>query len=198
MAELSPLFSWRAAITESGLPPMTRLVAFALSLHMNERGGSCFPSQARLAHETGLNEQTVKRHLRQLREAGWLTVKLRKGTTPLYTATVPLASEFTDPGTQDTGVSSAPPQADPGIETTGGSGTESTGGGVSKRPPRTSLRTTDEDDPPKPPRGGPSDLPDPSCTYCEGTGVFQDKPCGCSRAPNRKPRQRRRRRESVS
>jgi len=41
-SRFSPLFTWRSAIAESHLPPTTKLVAVMLSLHMNERGGSCF------------------------------------------------------------------------------------------------------------------------------------------------------------
>lgn len=71
---LLPLFSWRSAIAESDLPPVTRHVALALSLYMNERGGSAFPGRTRLARDTGLHADTVKRALRNLRDAGYIEV----------------------------------------------------------------------------------------------------------------------------
>lgn len=91
---LSPLFSWRGAICESDLHSTTRLVALVLSLHMSERGDSCFPSQARLAHETGLQPRAVRKHLALLRSERWLNVRYEhrsKGTKAFYSATVPLA-----------------------------------------------------------------------------------------------------------
>lgn len=69
---LKPLFSWRSAICESDLPSTSRLVALTLSLHMNERGGSCFPGVTTLANETGLSRQTVLTHLDTLEGRGWI------------------------------------------------------------------------------------------------------------------------------
>jgi len=90
-ATLSPLFSWRAAICDSDLPPTTRLVALTLSLHMNERGGSAFPKQATLARESGLNVETVRDHLRMLRETGWLVALTyaTPGRPVEYAASIP-------------------------------------------------------------------------------------------------------------
>lgn len=94
--ELAPLFSWRAALSDSGLPPTSRHVALALSLYMNERGGSAFPSAGRLSHDTGLSERAVRQHLGGLRDAGWLVLREQgglKGETRRanrYEACVPL------------------------------------------------------------------------------------------------------------
>lgn len=89
-----PLFSWRSAICESDLAPTTRHVALTLSMHMNERGGSCFPSQETQASETGLAVKTVAEHLKILTEAGWLAKKVirrgeGRGTRVEYSATNP-------------------------------------------------------------------------------------------------------------
>lgn len=80
--KLSPLFTWRSAIAsgESELEPSSRLVALVLSLHMNERGGSCFPSINTISKESGLDRKTVIRHLAALEERGWLEV--RHGGSP--------------------------------------------------------------------------------------------------------------------
>jgi biotin operon repressor len=74
-ADFSPLFTWRSAICESGLRPVARHVALTLSLHMNERGASCFPSIATLHRETGLSERAVQEALKTLRDEGWILVK---------------------------------------------------------------------------------------------------------------------------
>lgn len=64
---------------------------------MNERGGSCFPTQETLAKETGLGRSTVNRALKVLEVNGWLTrdsgggrKKGGNGFATTYTATVPL------------------------------------------------------------------------------------------------------------
>lgn len=72
---LSPLFTWRSAICDSDLPPTVRHVALTLSLHMSERGDSCFPSRQVLALETGLSERAVQRAIKALEEGGWLRVE---------------------------------------------------------------------------------------------------------------------------
>ena len=79
MTKFAPLFTWRSAIVESGLPATTKLVALALSLHMNERGGSCYPSAARLAREISLNVSTVREHRAYLELGGWLVCVERGG-----------------------------------------------------------------------------------------------------------------------
>lgn len=81
MSTISPLFTWRSTICDSGLPPTTRLVLLTLSLHMNERGGSCFPGTRLLADETGLARKTVMEHLRIAADAGYLAVE-KQGTGP--------------------------------------------------------------------------------------------------------------------
>lgn len=72
-------FDWLKAISsEDGPPcPTTRLVLFALSLHMNENGGSCYPSLSRLSKDTALSLRTVKAHAKRAFEEGWL-VRMRK------------------------------------------------------------------------------------------------------------------------
>lgn len=94
---LSPLFTWRSAIVESTLTSTQRHVALTLSLHMNERGGSCFPTHEQLQEETGLGRSTVIAALKALEEAGWLIRRPGggrrrggNGQATEYSATVPL------------------------------------------------------------------------------------------------------------
>lgn len=79
---LAPLFTWRSAICESGLKPTTRHVLLALSLYMNQRGGSAYPGSARLAHDTGLHLGTVKTALQDAVTEGYLAV-LKRGGSPV-------------------------------------------------------------------------------------------------------------------
>lgn len=77
---IAPLFTWRSAIGESALPPTCRHVLLALSLYMNEKGGSAYPGSSRLAHDTGLNQRTVKDWLSHAEKNGWIVVARRGGT----------------------------------------------------------------------------------------------------------------------
>ena len=76
-AMLSPLFTWRSAIASEHGPKdsTTRHVLLTLSLHMNEKGGSCYPSTRTLADETGLTRRTVEKHLAKAHKQGWLSKK---------------------------------------------------------------------------------------------------------------------------
>lgn len=90
---LKPLFTWRSAIVESNLKPTTRHVLLTLSLHMNERGGSCFPSVETLARETDLNRATIIRQLQIAETDGWLVVERSAGrTSNRYEAAIPSPS----------------------------------------------------------------------------------------------------------
>lgn len=70
--KILPLLTWRSAICDSGLPATTRHVALTLSLWMNERAASAFPSVPTLVNATGLSERAVRSHLHDLVNAGWL------------------------------------------------------------------------------------------------------------------------------
>jgi DNA-binding transcriptional MocR family regulator len=112
LRELKPLFSWRSAICDSELPPSARHVALTLSLHMNERGGSCFPSISTLEAESGLSRNTVLTALRQLEDGGWITVKRSDRAVNRYTATLP-AGAITALGEAAASATTAPGVARP-------------------------------------------------------------------------------------
>lgn len=67
---------WRRAILTPRLKasPSVKLVALALSVHMDPDGGNCFPSQALLAAETGLSVRSVMRSLAWLKKNRLLKV----------------------------------------------------------------------------------------------------------------------------
>ena len=88
---LKPLFTWRSAIAESDLKPATKHVGLTLSLHMSERGDSCFPGKPLLSAETGYDVRTVDRALKELSEKRWLDVKKGggRGRANHYFAKIP-------------------------------------------------------------------------------------------------------------
>lgn len=59
---------------------MCKLVGLGLSLYMNERGGSAFPSIPTLAGDLSVSERTVRHHLNEhLHKQGWLSLVERGG-----------------------------------------------------------------------------------------------------------------------
>jgi len=122
---LSALFSWRGCVAskDSGLKPPVRLVALTLSLHMNEKGGSCFPSISTLVDESGLARSTVQDALHTLSDEGWLTITARTRdnggqTSNTYDATFPARFELPRPPAREAGAPSPnpglPPAREPG------------------------------------------------------------------------------------
>ncbi len=72
--ESSRAWRWRHAWAASDLGPNTKAVLGMLGMRMDAGGGSCFPSIADLAELTGLDEKTVRKHVRVAELAGWLEV----------------------------------------------------------------------------------------------------------------------------
>jgi hypothetical protein len=71
------LFRWRWLIASQRGPasPTTRHVLLTLGLHMASDGSRAFPSENRLALETGLSERAVSTHLRIAIQLGWIVRK---------------------------------------------------------------------------------------------------------------------------
>lgn len=69
-----PIVKWRKAVLGPDGPQSgtTRFVLLALGSHMNEQGGSCFPSTELLAKETRLSKRVVMRHIQFAVAEGWL------------------------------------------------------------------------------------------------------------------------------
>ncbi len=114
---MSPLFTWRSAVSSkgSGLPAPARHVALAMSLYMNERGSSAFPGASRLSDDTGLHLRTVRTHLQLLEREGWLGVRKRGGSpaggsrmATEYVCMIPRTSGGAPPVEGSTGGGDAP------------------------------------------------------------------------------------------
>jgi len=79
MTSQAKLFQWRKMIaSESGPQPTTRHILLTLSIHMNEAGGSCYPSIRTLAGETGLSTRTICTHLEAAERGGWISRRMRQ------------------------------------------------------------------------------------------------------------------------
>jgi DNA-binding transcriptional MocR family regulator len=91
---LSPLFTWRSVLQspEAGLPSTARHVGLGLSLHMSEKGDSCFPGIRLLAEECGLAKSTISQAVKELEAGGFLRVKRGggRGKRTEYSAVIPV------------------------------------------------------------------------------------------------------------
>lgn len=92
----------------SRLRPSDKLVWQALDFRQRDKP-DCFPSQARIAKDTGLNRDTVNEAIRRLENAGLLTVRRAKGGSNHYATHLPeiptgqaLASDSQPVGESDT------------------------------------------------------------------------------------------------
>ena len=72
------IFNWRILIFKSGLPANAKYIGCYLSTWMNEWGDNCYPSIARISHETGLSKPTVIKYVHVLQAEGWLEAQ-KKG-----------------------------------------------------------------------------------------------------------------------
>lgn len=78
---LAPVITWRSSLVASLDCSTCKLVGLVLSLYMNERGGSAFPSNQTLARDCSLSISTVREHLNtHLHAHGWLTLIERGGS----------------------------------------------------------------------------------------------------------------------
>ncbi len=94
-----PIVKWRNAVLGPDGPrsPTTRALLLALSHHMNEAGGSCFPSYALLARETLLSKRAIVRHMNLAHAERWFERTAGMGYASgwknyEYQATVPVFS----------------------------------------------------------------------------------------------------------
>jgi hypothetical protein len=88
-------FDWHRAIARSGLPQITKLIAYALWDFSDQNGTNAHPGNPLLAEITGFSVVTVKRHMGALRDAEWITRVSRSNSHPdrkwadVYNLTIP-------------------------------------------------------------------------------------------------------------
>lgn len=90
---MNKLIDWLEAIWTADLPSNSKYVASYLRTYMNAKRDLCWPSIGRISRETGLSEQTVRKHLKSLEDSGWLAIERSEGghsgTTNRYQAVIP-------------------------------------------------------------------------------------------------------------
>jgi biotin operon repressor len=119
------------AVRDAGLPRTVLTVAWALALRADQQG-CCWPSYQQLADDIGLDRSHTIRHVKHLREAGWLSVanrvnghghrsnsyqltlpnlwKTGQGSGPGATTLVALPPPPSGPSATPQGVAPAPPR----------------------------------------------------------------------------------------
>jgi DNA-binding transcriptional ArsR family regulator len=72
---------WLRAVRRTKMPLPRKGLALALATYANRDGTNAHPGVARLAADCGINEQSVRRHLKALRDAGLIVRTFRASTT---------------------------------------------------------------------------------------------------------------------
>ena len=86
-------------------------VGFAISKHLNERTGECFPSIERIAAVTGLSRSAVNRAIDKLREGGWINSHRTRGPSVYSIRDVSPAAHLEVARCVTSGTSDVPPAA---------------------------------------------------------------------------------------
>lgn len=86
-------FSWIQLIKKSDLPANAKYICFYLSTFMNLEHDVAWPSQVRIASETGLTEPTVRKWLEYLADNEWLVIR-RKAREVLTNGGNQLQNEY--------------------------------------------------------------------------------------------------------
>ena len=77
----------KSVMRDTSLSPEAKAI-YAYLCSYSGSDGSCFPSVGRMAYELGMSEQRLKKHRKQLEEAGYITIERRrengKQTSNLY------------------------------------------------------------------------------------------------------------------
>lgn len=73
----TPSQEWMERLMPTGLTHATKSVAWVLGNRAYGKKMECHPSHERIAMESGVSKKNVKRHLRELEDAGWLEIKQR-------------------------------------------------------------------------------------------------------------------------
>lgn len=70
-----PVWSWRDAIRQAPIPPLTKLVCYSLANYLSDAGEGCYPSIERLMDDTGLSNKSLSTHLANAVEAGLVHIE---------------------------------------------------------------------------------------------------------------------------
>jgi len=74
MGEVDDRYAWWRALRTSGLTPTARHVALVISTYMSKDAEGAYPSMSTIAQDAGRSRASVKRAVRELRDAGYVRV----------------------------------------------------------------------------------------------------------------------------
>jgi hypothetical protein len=66
--------NWMRAVLAAGLPPVVRVVAVRIALHLHVDSGKCDPGYDALAAELGMSKRSIIRIVAMLEHTGWIEV----------------------------------------------------------------------------------------------------------------------------
>lgn len=73
-------FDWSECVLNSRLPSHAKYLALYLATFMNKKNDMAWPSQDRIAHDTGLTKPTIRKYLAILSDNEWLITKQKVRT----------------------------------------------------------------------------------------------------------------------
>jgi hypothetical protein len=104
----NPKFEWQSAFIEARITGNTGFIGLLMSTFDNGDGKGFFLSAPTMANMTGMDERTIRTHVKRLQEAGWIRTTRRGGRRGLstfaneYELTIPASSQpggsRTEPG----------------------------------------------------------------------------------------------------
>lgn len=82
-----PVWTWRDAVRQAAVPPLTKLVCYSIANYLADVGQGCFPSIKTLIADTGLSNRSLATHIRTAVDAGLLIVERKTGRDGRYQLT---------------------------------------------------------------------------------------------------------------
>lgn len=83
-----PVWTWRDAIRQTAVPPLTKLVCYSIANYVADVGKGCFPGVDTLMADTGLSNRSIATHIEHAREANLLDVQRSRGPSGQHRRTV--------------------------------------------------------------------------------------------------------------
>lgn len=73
-----PVWTWRDAIRQASVPPLTKLVLYSIANYLSDVGAGCFPGGECLVADSGMSQRSVTTHLQIAADAGLLVIEKRR------------------------------------------------------------------------------------------------------------------------
>ena len=73
-----PPWTWRDAIRQADVPPLTKLVCYSIGNYLSDVGAGCFPGIEQLMADSGLSNRSMATHLQNAVDAGLIAIEKRR------------------------------------------------------------------------------------------------------------------------